>query len=196
MPFSENIGKHKISTISPFVGGDKLGLKEVNPSDTINHMDITNEWIKKNKKGSVVEKLSYIVGNVAYVVDGKHVILKPSEHEKRIAMVLSEKYGKLVELVPQIMYPLGKQTPDYLIDGERFDLKSPTGKGKYLLQGLIVKKQLQSHNFVIDITECPLDMNELERQANDLFRSPRTAFLDTIVFIKDDKVIKVLQRHN
>ncbi|MBR1866823.1 MAG: hypothetical protein IJ801_10025 [Lachnospiraceae bacterium] len=179
-----------------FVDGKKSGLKEANPSDTINHMDITKEWTKKNKAGSVVEKLSYIVDNVTYVVDGKHVILQPSEQERRIAVALSEQYGKLVELVPQIMYPLGKQTPDYLIDGERYDLKAPTGKGKYLLQGLIAKKQLQSHNFVIDITECPLDMSELERQVNDLFRSPRTSFLNTIVFIKDGKVIKVLQRHN
>ena len=34
--------------------------------------------------------------------------------------------------------------PDYLIDGERFDLKSPTGSGKYLIKGLIAKKKKTS----------------------------------------------------
>ena len=54
------------------------------------------------------------------------------------------------------------QTPDYLIDGERFDLKSPIGRGNNLLYGMIAKKKEQSHNFIIDITNCPLSMEELE----------------------------------
>lgn len=82
-----------------------------------------------------------------------------------IAVLLSEKYGKKVELIPQVKYPRGIQTPDYLIDGKRFDWKSPTGKGKNLLYGLIAKKYKQAHNFIIDITECPLSMEELQKQA-------------------------------
>lgn len=58
---------------------------------------------------------------MAYRVDGKHVILRPSRQERDIAEMLSRKYGKTVELVPQVLYPQGIQTPDYLIDGERLD---------------------------------------------------------------------------
>lgn len=159
-------------------------------------MEITNEWIKtQNKKGSVIEKMSYIVHGVTYTVDGKHVILKPSERERGIAEVLSKKYGKTVELVPQIMYPQGIQTPDYLIDGKRFDLKSPTGSGKNLLYGLIGKKYKQAHNFIIDVTGCPLEMHELEKQLVELFRSPRTGFLETVVFMKSNEVVGVFNRN-
>lgn len=159
-------------------------------------MEITKEWIKKtqDKTGLVIEKPSYIINGKTYVVDGVHVILKPSERERRIAEILSNKYGKTVELVPQVVYPQGIQTPDYLIDGERFDLKSPTGKGKNLLYGLIAKKKAQSHNFIIDISECPLNTEELERQTEQLYRSWRVRFLEKLVFIKDGKIVKVYNR--
>ena len=82
-------------------------------------MDITKEWTEKRKKGSVTERSSYMIDGTEYIVDGKHVISKPSEKEREIAVILSERYGKQVEIVPRIMYPQGIQTPDYLIDGEK-----------------------------------------------------------------------------
>lgn len=160
-------------------------------------MDITKEWTaKKGIKGTISEKREYVVGGTTYKVDGKHIVLHPTVQEKVIAEVLSEKYGKKVEFVPQVMYPQGVQTPDYLIENERFDLKSPTGSGKNLLYGLIAKKQRQSHNFIVDVTECPLNMEELEKQTENLYRSPRCGFLDKVVFIKDGEVVKALCRNN
>lgn len=164
-------------------------------SDIISTMDITKEWTKnKGIAGVVVNRQEYTYAGITYKVDGKHVVLHPTVQEKAIATVLSGQYGKTVEFVPQILYPQGIQTPDYLIDGERFDLKSPTGKGKNLLYGLIAKKKKQSHNFVIDVTECPLSQEELAEQIEDLYRSPRVGFLEKIVFVRDGKVEKVYSR--
>lgn len=175
-------------------GHDKRWTKK-NNSDNIHIMDITKEWTKKaGTEGTVTEKREYVANGVTYYVDGKHVVLQPTSQEKRIANILSKKYGKTVEFVPQVMYPQGIQTPDYLIDGKRYDLKSPTGSGKNLLYGLIAKKQKQPHNFIIDIEKCPLSMEELERQVNDLYRSPRVGFLERIVFIKNEEVVKVFDR--
>lgn len=175
--------------------GDMSGLQRMDADVKINAMDITSEWTKnKGIKGSVSEKQEYTVNGATYQVDGKHVILRPTVEEREIADVLGRKYGKTVELVPQVMLPQGIQTPDYLIDGERFDLKSPIGNGKNLLYGLIAKKQRQSHNFIVDITRCPLSMGDLEKQAEDLYRSPRTGFLNQIVFIKNEEVVKVFGR--
>ena len=78
----------------------KSDLKKIVSGVTLNHMDITNEWTKKNKSGSVIEKQSYIVDGVEYKLDGKHVKLKPSEKERAVAAILSERYGKIVEFVP------------------------------------------------------------------------------------------------
>ncbi len=84
-----------------------------------------------------MEMLSYTVDEINYVVDGKHVVLQPSEQERSIAEILSKRYGKTVELVPKIMYPQGIQTPDFLIDDVRFDLKSPIGRSKALLYNIV-----------------------------------------------------------
>ena len=171
-------------------------MKHFRNHDKVNLMERTNEWTKtKENKGTFIHRKEYAVNGIFYVVDGKHVKLNPSEREVSIAVLLSEKYGKKVELIPQVMYPQGIQTPDYLIDGERYDLKSPTGKGKNLLYGLIAKKYKQAHNFIIDITNCPLIMEELEKQAERLYKSQRTGFLETIVFLKNEEIVKVLCRN-
>lgn len=91
-------------------------------------------------------------------------------------------------------YPKGIQTPDYLVDGERFDLKTLTGKGKYLLEGAISKKQRQSHNFIIDVSSSPLDLSEIYRQADSLYKSKRTGFLEKLVIIKNEEIVKVYGR--
>lgn len=178
-----------------FVEGDKTGLQETKSDDTIGSMDITNEWTKtKGIKGTVAERQEYTVNGTTYKVDGKHVILHPTKQEREVADALCERYGKNVEFVPQIVFPQGVQTPDYMIDGHRFDLKSPIGKGKNLLYGMIAKKKEQSHNFIIDITNCPLSMEELEGQADRLYGSWRVSFLEKLVFMKNGEIVKVLDR--
>lgn len=170
-------------------------MQKIGSSDKINPIDITNIWIaEKGKKGSVIERQEYILHGVTHRVDGKHVVLRPTSQEREIAEALSRQYGKHVVLVPQIMFPQGIRTPDYLIDGKRFDLKSPTGNGKNLLYGLIAKKQRQAHNFIVDITKCPLSIDELERQTENLYRSSRVGFLEQVVFIKNGKIVKVFDR--
>ncbi len=156
--------------------------------------DITREWIRKDKKGSIAEKLFYIVNGITYVVDGKHVILQPTEHEREVAAVLSKKHGKTVEFVPQVMHPPGIQTPDYIIDGDRFDLKSPAGQGKNLLYGMLAKKRNQSPNFIFDITDCPLPEYDIERQIKGIYASWHTRFVEKIVVIKNGNILQVYAR--
>lgn len=178
-----------------FVGGDKSDLQEASSDSKSNFRDITDKWTRsKGIKGSVVEKQEYTIDGTTYKVDGRHVILRPTAIERDIAVVLSEKYGKTVELVPQVVFPQGVQTPDYLIDGKRFDLKSPIGRGKNLLYGMIAKKKEQSRNFIIDITNCPLSMEELEGQAERLYGSWRVSFLEKLVFMRNGEIVKVLSR--
>ena len=58
-------------------------------------MDITSEWKRKtDTPGTVIMRDNYTVGGVTYRVDGKKVVLHPSQHEIDIAMVLCQKYGK------------------------------------------------------------------------------------------------------
>lgn len=156
--------------------------------------EITDEWTKKNMDGSLIDMKEYDVNGVTYKVDGKRVTLHPTEQERSVAAVLSKKYGKIVEFVPQIMYPQGIQTPDYLINGERFDLKTFKSSGKNVFYNMIAKKKKQSPNFIFDITECPLSAEEIERQINGLYSSHHTRFIEKIVVMKDGKIEKVYMR--
>ncbi len=77
------------------------------------------------------------------------MLFRPSGQERTVADILSQRYGKQVDLLPQIAFPQGIQVPDYLIDGDRFDLKSPTGQGKNLVSSMVSKKKKQAPNFNI-----------------------------------------------
>lgn len=188
-------------------GGDKPGFDVYNQngvihwtrkenSDKINSMnDITQEWTRtKGTKGTVTKRQEYIVNGVIYKVDGKHVILHPTEQEREVAAILSGKYGKRVEFVPQVMNPQGIQTPDYMIDGDRFDLKSPTGRGKNLLYGMLAKKKRQSPNFIFDITGCPLSEEDIIRQIEGIYASRHTSFVEKIIVFKNGEILKVFDR--
>ena len=156
--------------------------------------DITQEWIREDKKGAVEEKMFYIANGTTYAVDGMHVVLEPSGIERTIAVSLSEKYGKDVKIVPKVNYPMGIQTPDYLIDGERFDLKSPTGQGKDLFYNMVSKKRKQASNFIFNITDCPLSDDEITRQIKGIYFSRHTRFIDKIVLMKNGEILKVYER--
>lgn len=170
-------------------------MQDEKHGDIIKRMEITGDWTKvQERKGCIIEKQSYVSNGTAYAVDGIHVILKPSEQERNVAKILSEKYGKTVELVPRVVYPQGMQTPDYLIDGERFDLKSPIGSGKQLLYNMVVRKRRQSANFIFDITECPLSNDEIRQQAMALYYSRHTRFIDKIVIMRSGEILNVYSR--
>ncbi len=144
-------------------------------------MDITKEWTtSKGMDGILIDRKEYSVNGTTYQVDGKHVISRSTKQEREIAAMLSMKYGKKVELVPQVMYLQGIQTPDYLIDGERFDLKSFKSDGKNLIYNMVSKKKNQAPNFIFDFTKCPLSENEIERQIKNLYASTHTRFIEKI----------------
>lgn len=141
----------------------------------------------------------YFIGNsVTYKsadTDINKITLNYSGHEKQIAEVIARKAGKQVQMVPKINYPQGIQTPDYLINGARFDLKTPEGNGKNTLYGMVKSKKRQANNFVICADKTPLELNELIRQIEDIYLSKHTAFVDNIVLVKDMEIVKVYKRN-
>ncbi len=159
--------------------------------------DITKSWTDgKDKTGSVKLADSVSVNGVTYKVDGRKVILKPSQDEKNIAEVLSKRYGKQVEMLPKVLYPQGKKTADYMIDGEKFDLKTPLGNGKNTLSGMLKKKAKQASNFIFDTSKTEMSQEEIERQVAGIFASKNTAFVDTIILYSNDEIKKSIQEAN
>lgn len=158
-------------------------------------LNITSEWTSGVKQtGSITEILEYAVNGEKYKVDGKHVVLDCSESEKRVAEIIAGVYGKNIKMIPRVNYPQGIQTPDYLIDGERFDLKTFKSSGKNVFYNMIAKKKKQSPNFIFDVTDCPLSEEEMERQIKSLYSSQHTRFIEKIVVMKNGEVVKVYKR--
>ena len=158
--------------------------------------NITSTWCGKNEdKGIVSDLLEYAFEKDTYKVDGKNVILDYSIHEKKVAENIAEKYGKKIQMVPRVVYPQGISTPDFKIDNVSWDLKTISTAGKNVFYNAVKKKKRQAGCFIFDITECPLENEEIEQQINNLFRSTHLTFIDQIALYKNDEIIKVYKRN-
>lgn len=160
-----------------------------------NYKDITNNYVKV-KKYKVKEQQYYKdeKGN-RYKVDGKNVVLKPTKTEKEVANILGKMYGGKVRIIPRVNEPPNIKTPDYIVNNEKFDLKEITGKGKYVIQGNIKGKEKQANNFIIDITNTELSIEETNKQIQNLYNSKHYMWIDEIVLIKNRNILNIYKRN-
>lgn len=151
-------------------------------------------WI--DGKGFIVvnELNTWVHDDIEYKVDGHHVILDYSKHEKEIAEILSNHLKKEIRLVPKVVYPQDISTPDYLIEGERWDLKDIFGNSKSTIDNAVLNKKKQANNFVFDISKTDLTFDEVDEQINKLYLSERRKWIDGIKLVQNDKVIKEYYR--
>ena len=158
--------------------------------------DITSEWTGTTRKsGAVIDLQDIVIDEKKYRVDGRYVLLDYSEHEKNVAEIVAKMYGKEVQMIPRVTYPLGVSTPDFKINGKGWDLKTISTDGKNVLYNAIKKKKRQAGSFIFDVTDCPLEEDEIIVQVNNLFRSTHLSFLEEVALYKDEKIIGVYQRN-
>lgn len=158
--------------------------------------DVTEEWYATATPNSheVLDLQEWTVDGKVYPVDGHNVRFVYDDHEKRIAELLEREFGGEIYMVPKVEYPKSISTPDYLFRGDQFDLKTIKGKGKSVLYGAISKKKRQSSNFIFDLTDCPLLNNEILNQIRSIYKSDHTKFVDILMLVKNDKMLRVLAR--
>lgn len=167
--------------------------KEIKNTQT-KYEDITNNYVKI-KQYSVKEQKYYEDDNKKkYKVDGKNVIIKANKKEREIADLMGEIYGGKVKLVPVVLNPQGIKTPDYIINGEKFDLKEVFGNGKNTLDTAISKKKNQSSNFIFDISKTKMNSKEALNQIERIYKSSNRTWVNKIVLIKNGKLLKILKR--
>jgi hypothetical protein len=171
------------------------GYKSVNTKEK-QYIDITEEIIKKDKQDfKLIEQQYYIDENGnRYNVDGKYILLEPTEREKEVANMLGELYGGNIKIIPRINEPKGIKTPDYIVKNKRYDLKQISGSGKYVIQGNLKGKQKQADNFVIDITKSKMSTDEAIRQVENIYNSKHFLWLDRIILLKDKEFLKIYKR--
>ena len=157
--------------------------------------DVTNNYyIKKQYK---LEKQYYFIDEkgVKYLVDGKHVVLEPTQKEIEVAKLLGQTFGGEINVIPRVNNPEGIKTPDYILNGQRFDLKEIKGKGKNTIDTAIKSKREQASNFILDITEkCKLKDEEIIKQIEKIYNSKNREWLEMVVVKRNDKLIKIYKR--
>lgn len=143
----------------------------------------------------VRDLLSYKVNGVTYTVDGHNVLLDYSHHEKEIAEFLERKLGGEVFMVPRVNNPQGVRTPDYLIGGKGYDLKTiGSGAGENTIYNRVKKAKGQAANFVIDVTHSGLDDVPINKQIEKVFNRLDTDWVEGILVIRNNAIFRIMKR--
>lgn len=178
--------------LSQTVSTNDLAAKEVVLGAPEN---ITSTWTAGDgKTGNVSELQEYIVGENKYKVDGERIFLDYSAEEREVAETIAKMYGKKVQMVPKVTYPQGISTPDFIIDDVEWDLKTISTGGKNVFYNAVKKKKRQARCFIFDVTNCPLQDDEIQKQIHDLFRSTHLTFIDQVGIYKDKQIIGIYKR--
>ena len=161
------------------------------------YADVTRAWREAATPNShVVQDLQeYAVNGVTYKVDGHNVVLDYSPHEKEIAELLEKEFGGELYMIPRVNSPQGVSTPDYLFRGVGYDLKTLGDKaGPDTMFQRIRKAKRQSRNFVVDISNAKLDKETIDKQIKKIFLNNNTAFVDTLIIVKNGAIEKIIKK--
>lgn len=160
----------------------------------MNYKDITSQYT--TKKQYQLKKQKYFIDDngIRYNIDGRHVLLKTTQDEREIADILGQTFGGKIRLVPVVLQPKGVQTPDYIVNNKKFDLKQIIGNGKNTLDTAINKKKKQSNNFVFDVSKSGMKIEQALSQIDRIYNAKNRTWVNTIVLVKDKSVLKVFKR--
>lgn len=166
----------------------------VEPAGNKSYISVKDKWLSNvdPSKTKVTEMNSWEHNGQKYQVDGKHVVLDYSQREKEVGEWLSKTFGKHIQMAPRVNYPKDIPTPDYLIDGMKFDLKEISGSGKNVFDNASKKAKEQAENIVFDITKTPLAEQEIANRLEEIYKSGRRG-LNIAVLKRSDELIDILE---
>ena len=178
---------------------EKLFKKTEKPASVVpagnkSYVSVKDKWLSKaDSSKAKVSEMNFLEHNgQKYQVDGKHVVLDYSQKEKAVGEWLSKTFGKHVQIMPRVNFPEKIPSPDYLVDGLKFDLKEISGSGKGVVDGNLRKAKQQSENIVFDVTRTKLSNDEILSQLEKVYNLNRRGL--EIAIIKDgEELIDILK---
>lgn len=161
--------------------------------------DISKEMMKRvgSNSGKVEEQLFFEYKGKQYKVDGKNVVLDYSNKEKEVAEWLTATFGGEIKMLPRINNPKGIETPDYIWNGDYWDLKSMSEKAVSEIRAVdnvIKSAKDQTTNIILDITKTKLSNENIIEQVQKIFSTSGREWVDRIMIIDNYKLIKIYQR--
>lgn len=161
------------------------------------YIDITNEMYDEAKPriGKVEKQKFYEFNGTVYEVDGHNVIYEHDDREIEVANLLNETFGGDVKILPNINYPQGIKTPDYIFRDEEIDLKRIKSKRiKDCVKTAIRDSERQAHNFIIDNTAQTVSDDVILDQIKEIYHTGKFMWVNTIYILKEKKFIKIFKR--
>ena len=191
----EHIKDYKVST--KLNNNDTISKNKNKEEKELQYIDITNEMYNNAKPNrGKVEKQKYFEDNgKTYIVDGRNVVYKHDTREIEVAKLLNKSFGGNVKILPNINFPQGIKSLDYLYRGERTDLKRITSKrANDCVKTVLRNKEKQANNFIIDNTAQNVSDEDILKQIDEIYSSKGFLWIDKIYLLKDDKFIKIFKR--
>ena len=157
---------------------------------------VKDEWLTKSdpSKSKVSDQLFWEYKGTRYEVDNKNVIFRPTRREREVGELLADLLGSHVIHVPEVHNPNFVKTPDFLINGVRWDLKEIEKTGKNNIDNAIAGKKEQARSFIIDISKTPMGIDEAYSRIDRIYFNKHRNWVENIVLIKDDKIIDIFKR--
>lgn len=144
------------------------------------YIDITKQWTDisngSNKEMKVLKKDEIFNYNgEKYLIDDHFVKYRTKQNEKEFADWLAKKTGLNIQLNPEVEYPEKISVADCTIYKKKqflgnYDMKIVTGKSSQLLFHNVDGKEEQAKKFLFEATNSPLNINELIKQIEILFK--------------------------
>ena len=122
------------------------------------------------------------------VIVPREVNPKPSTREMSAAYILNEFFKSDVKFIARS----DNKTPDFLIKGLYWELKSPTGNGKYNLQHALRNAAKQSENIIIDARFSKIHINKIKNELNYQFKHSRN-IKHLLLIDKQKNVIEIFR---
>lgn len=117
-----------------------------------------------------------------------HLKPSPARYELTAAQLLAEYFKTDVEFISRSNH----KTPDFIIDGVKWELKSPTGTGKRNIERQLQTGIKQSKNIVFDARRSKIHIARIKNVLNYQFRLAKS--IKRIVLIDKNKNVIELTR--
>lgn len=112
----------------------------------------------------------------------------PAHYEITAATLVANHFKADVEFILRS----NQKTPDFLINGVKWELKSPTGDGKYNVQHQIKAAAKQSSNVIFDARRSKIHMTKLRNEVKRHFKYTKP--VKRLILIDKNKAVVELAK--
>ena len=161
------------------------------------YIDVTEDWLNnKSMKGQIKNSKSITINNHKYFVNDKNKIIHKNK-EIKIAKLIIKTFGGTLKYLPNINEKDGIRCGDYFYKNEIWDLKEIKENAKSkkrAIDNVLKSAKSQANNFIIDITNCKIDKDNILEQVKNIYSTKNREWIDKIIIFKGTKLLKVYKR--